>query len=154
MKKIIFSILLLWISTTAFGQTIDWSDFHFSAPPGGTLYHDNSTLYYDSGDGKLSFTYELLHDGRTLNYEINVNVPTSSSNYWFYSGAYEDDYMGAQFWNLDYPSYALGTQTFSGSIYLDYTAPTPVGFHTGIETTSGAWESWGGLVFATYYPPN
>jgi len=154
MKKFIFNFLLLSMSTTIFAQRIEWYENSNIPEKGAYTYVDSTTLVYNSGDGKLNYTYQLLYDGRTLNYEINVNLPTSSTNYWFFSGAYVDDYMGDQFWNLDYPIYTFGMQTYTGSVYLDYSVPTPIGLHTGIETTSTLYELWGGLIFATYYPPN
>lgn len=150
MKKILLSVLMLFFISAVFAQRMDWNVFAFPPEKGSYTYVDSTTLIYSSGDGKLSFTYELIGD--VLNYDVNVSIPASTNQYDFYSGGFHDDYFGVQFWNIEYVDYKLGTQNFSGSVILDYTEPVFLALFTGIEAFHSGFELWGGWLMPTYYP--
>lgn len=150
MKKIVLGVFLLLISSFGFAQRMDWFANGYYTDNGTFTYVDSTKLVYDSGDGMLSFTYELLGDVLTYDIHVNVSSLPSSGNYYFYSGAHEEDYMGQTFWVLDDPNYTtVGYQNFSGSYLLDYDIPRPFFIATGIESESDFWSGW---VFGTYYP--
>lgn len=51
MRKIMFSILFLWISTTAFGQSMDWT-YLTVFPELPITYVDDRKVSYESPDGE------------------------------------------------------------------------------------------------------
>lgn len=144
---IIASIILL--CNISFGQHIDWQPQQQSY----ITYSDDHKIMFDSGNGFLSGKYELLADGRTLTYEVTVNVE-SWYNIWEFSiYAQLDEYTTEPVWWDDFysPYPFMGVKTFSGSMYLDYTTVKP--FYLTVQSLSYDVPSGFILdIFGNYYP--
>lgn len=152
MKKFIFNFVLLCMSTTIFAQRMEWHINSSQLNKGSFTHVDSTLLIYDSGDGGLQFTYQLMNDGKTLNYEVIVNVP-STGTYDFATYAYDETnyiWWGSD-WDVYHPSLS-GYQYYSGSIYLDYTTPVHMVISSILEKTTSPVEYWGTTLFSTYHP--
>lgn len=143
---IIASIILL--CNISFGQRIEWE---VGSDPRIT-YYDDTKLTFDSGYGRFSGKYELLPDGRTLTYEVTMNMA-----YWEYVHEFSiyaglDEFtLDPPFWDILYAPYPyFGSKTFSGSVYLNYTEPKPL--YTMVECLLLNDPNISFYVFATYYP--
>ena len=122
MKTVVLTIAsVLLLCNSSFGQRIEW---YVSSNPYVT-YYDDHTLTFDSGDGILSGMYELLYDGRTINYEVIVTPPTGAEVTEFYAYAFYDaPNMGPYWWDIwNQPHTESEPTMYSGSFYLTDTEP-------------------------------
>lgn len=123
MKRItlmIASIILL--CNISFGQRIEW----WAGSDPYVTYYDDTKLTFDSGDGRFFGEYELLSDGRTLTYKVTVNTDVEEEEmHEFTIYAQVDEYTtDPAWWDIFYSPYLyVGSKTFTGSFYLDYTSP-------------------------------
>src|SRR5690606_7762135 len=125
MKTLVLTIAsVLLLCDISFGQLIDWG---YNAPSSYVTYSDDTKLIFDSGDGRISGEYQLQADGRTLTYEVTVNVAPYETMAEFSIHAELDEYhTEPSWWDVLYVPYPYtGSKTFSGSTYLDYTVSKP-----------------------------
>ncbi|MBE8722262.1 hypothetical protein [Sphingobacterium pedocola] len=148
MRKIMFSILFLWISTTAFGQSMDWA--YFASHP-GVSYADDTKLIYESTDGLLKVTYELkqINGDNILYYDIQLTPlpgdPITYLQYFGYSeGSIYEEQPHTPFWD-DYDGAPL-----SGSVILNQGDPEYFHLGVGVTTASNIDHYFG--FFPIYYP--
>ncbi|GGH06073.1 hypothetical protein FAZ19_04380 [Sphingobacterium alkalisoli] len=149
MRKIMFSILFLWMSTMAFGQSMDWT--YLSSNPGVT-YVDDTKLTYESADGLLKVEYELVrvNGENILYYDIQV-TPTSGDpiidlEYWGYSeGSIYEEEPHTSLWD-EYDGAPL-----SGSVILNQGDPESLNLAVRITKASYMEHYFG---FFTTYDPN
>ncbi|MBD1420473.1 hypothetical protein [Sphingobacterium chuzhouense] len=148
MKKLLFSVLFLWICTSAFGQSISW-DFLASKP--GVTFVDDTKLTYESADGVLKIEYELVSSNgdNILYYDIQLSPlpgdPITELNYYGYSeGSIHGPIVITWFWD------EYNGDPLSGSVILDQGDPEDLCLAVEVITSSNTRNFLG--FFATYYP--
>jgi hypothetical protein len=151
MKTIVLtiaSILLLLLSNISFGQRIEW----WAGSNPYVIHESSHVLGFQSPDGRFWGEFRLLPDGRTLKYEVTVNVGQFEIIDEFSIYAQVDEYTTAPaWWDILYTPFPYNTTTtFSGSYYLNYTEPQP--FCAMVECLFVDAPNVGFWVFPTYYP--
>ncbi|PRD54249.1 hypothetical protein [Sphingobacterium gobiense] len=151
MKTILLTIAsILILSNICFGQRIEW---YGGYPSNYVTYSDDTKLVFDSGDGIISGSYELLSDGRTLQYEVNINPHVIGSIYEVVvSASLDEPTTEPAWWDYYYQPYNLGAKTFSGSIYLNYDEPKPFAAIVGYLSLEPNWMIRYFDIYSTYYP--
>ncbi len=143
------SMVLLWISATAFGQSMDWS---FLASNPGVTYVDNTKLSFTSTDGLLKVEYELvksINGDNILYYDIQVSPlsgdPVTSLEYHGYSegSIYEPTELTTLWDNYE-------GSPLSGSVILPQNDPETLNLVVNVTTSSNINQYFG--LFTTYYP--
>lgn len=150
MKRILFSILFLWISTATFGQRMDWS-YLTSFPQLPITYVDDTKLTYETPDGLLKVEYELvsINGDNILYYDIQLSPlpgdPVTEFHYWGYSeGSIYGPWLVTSFWD------DLDGSPLSGSVVLDQGDPEDFNLAVSVTTSSNLEYYFG--FFTTYYP--
>lgn len=151
MKSFILTIAsILLLCNISFGQRIEWN-VDSSHPY--VIYVDQSKIAFSSPDGIISGWYELLSDGRTLQYEVTIAPHVSGPIYEVGVSAFLDEATTEPaWWDYLYQPYTFGHDYFYGSVYLDYDEPKQ--FVTAVSYLNLApnWMDRSFWTFSTYYP--